>query len=58
MIMKELYIAPEAKLLSFAAAENLANGSVSFDDLLGGMGTTVVSNGDDVDLGLNTVILN
>jgi hypothetical protein len=56
--MKELYIAPEAKLLSFAAAENLANGSVSFDDLLGGMGTTVVSNGDDVDLGLNTVTLN
>lgn len=28
----------------------LANGSVSFDDLLGGMGTTVVSKGDDVDL--------
>ena len=53
--MKELYIAPEAKLLSFAPAENLANGSVSFDDLLGGMGNTVVSNGDDVDLGVISI---
>ena len=53
--MKELYIAPEAKLLSFAAEENLANGNVSFDDLLGGMGTTVVSNGDDVDLGVISI---
>lgn len=52
--MKELYISPEAKLLSFAAAENLANGSVSFDDLLGGMDTTVISGDDDVDLdGIN-----
>lgn len=52
--MKELYISPEAKLLSFAPAENLANGSVSFDDLLGGMDTTVISGEDDVDLtGIN-----
>lgn len=41
--MKELYTAPEMKLLCFASAERLANGSVAFDDLLGGMGNTVVS---------------
>ena len=53
--MKEHYTSPEVKLLCFTAAENLANGSVSFDDLLGGMGTTVVSNGDDVDLGVISI---
>jgi hypothetical protein len=50
MVMKELYISPEAKLLSFAAAENLANVGVSLDDLLDGMDTTVISGGNDVDL--------
>lgn len=31
--MKELYTSPEMKLLCFASAEKLANGSVDFDDI-------------------------
>ena len=53
--MKELYIAPEAKLIGFAAAENLANGEIDLDELLGGDGLvfdpTGNSTGEDVDLG-------
>lgn len=54
--MKEIYTSPEIKLLSFAPAERLANSDVSFDDLLGGMNTTVISNGDDVDVGINVTL--
>lgn len=36
--MKELYISPELKLISFAPAEKLAKVSIDFDTLLGGGG--------------------
>lgn len=46
--MKELYIAPEAQLLCFAAQQKLA--SVDFDDLLaaGGKDDGVVKEDSDV----------
>ena len=47
--MKELYIAPELELLSFAPAEQVANGSIEFDDVLGG-GDGVKESGTDIDI--------
>lgn len=49
--MKELYTSPEMKLLSFAPAERLASSGIDFDHLLGGLESTVISNGEtDVDV--------
>ena len=47
--MKELYIAPEAKLLCFAAQQKLASSSVDFDDLLAAAGQSGDSSVDPSD---------
>lgn len=51
--MKECYTSPEMKLLSFAPTEPLANSDIDFSALMAGMGDTVISGGDDVDVEIN-----
>lgn len=47
--MKELYTSPKLELLCLAPWERIANGSVDFDDLLGG-GDGVKESGTDIDI--------
>lgn len=52
-IMKEIYTAPEAKLVCFEASEKLAT-VIDFDSLLklqGGSGEAVVPSGGDINIG-------
>ena len=54
--MKEQYISPQMKLLSFAPAERLASRDVDFDELLGGISDAVISGNDDVDVGIDITL--
>jgi hypothetical protein len=52
-IMKEIYTAPEAKLVCFEASEKLAT-IIDFDALLqlqGGSGEAVIPSGGDINIG-------
>lgn len=51
--MKNIYVSPEAKLLCFAAAEQIAAGEVNFDDLMGGDTYAGVSTDVDVDIDID-----
>ena len=49
--MKELYIAPEAQLLSFVAQQKLAN--LNFDDLLAAAGKNPGVDPEDSDVSID-----